>query len=73
MINLNCNKPECCYGQQVTAAAATFALALSKCLTPNEQNIIGNFFIVAGDSILSIAALNDICCPNEEDIPPVIE
>lgn len=44
-------------GIDAAALAGTVAIALSKNLTPGEQNILGNFITAVGASVLTIAAV----------------
>lgn len=44
-------------GIDAAALAGAVAIALSKNLTPGEQNILGNFITAVGASVLTIAAV----------------
>jgi hypothetical protein len=51
----NCARP----GQQIAILANAIAVALSKGLTPNEENVIGNLITQIGSTLLSIAAIDE--------------
>lgn len=51
-------KPGLRQGQQLSLYANTIAVALSKELTLDEENVIGNLLTLVGASLLAIAAVD---------------
>lgn len=51
-------------GQEVSVVANAIAVAISKNLTPTEENIIGNLITQVGATLLSIAAIDEACEDN---------
>lgn len=47
--------------RQLVLAANAISVALSKNLSANEENILGNLLTLIGASLLSLAALDESC------------
>jgi hypothetical protein len=53
-------------GQQIAVVANAIAIAISKNLTPSEENILGNLIAQVGATLLSIAAIDEVSSSSDE-------
>mgnify|MGYP000934988263 FL=1 len=53
--------PQCSSGNNLVVLASSLAIAMSKYLSLNELNILGNFFNALGDNLSMIASQQEAC------------